>query len=226
MADVYIASPSPGSVRTKFMSSCMNLVDYDRQNDRRIFTFVNYVCGPALGIERNRIVAKFLDQPCEWLLQIDSDMAFPPDILDRLLEVADEEKAPIVGAACALSDGRPNTLYWNAAKTKLKPRKPGKGSGPCVDVDATGGAFLLVHRKVFLSLLKSGQARRDPLLWFGDVLRPVQTGTGKAGLMRGVVQGEDTGFCQRAKEAGFGVKVLRGLGLEHEKTVFLQEPKW
>jgi len=208
-----IANANPGQVSAGFMAALLNLVLYDQTHARRFMAFGSLTSGPLLARTRTDIVEAFLGTTAQWLLQVDSDMRFPPDALDRLLEHADAQERPIVGAACALGEGSPNTYWFDGAfpEARLVSRFPPSAAPACVRVDGTGGAFLLVHRSVFF---KIGRSVTGQGLWYAP-----------DSLAAGII-GEDLMFCRRAHAAGLPVHVACGIGVEHEKMHWLPAPHW
>jgi GT2 family glycosyltransferase len=128
------------------------------------------------------------------LLWIDDDMVFAPDSLQRLLA----HDLDIVGGLC---HGRRAPHY---APILLK-KQGGSLMGYAyqhdyirglVEVDATGGAFLLVKREVFVSIEnKFTTPGEGPWSHRGS--------------------GEDTAFCERAKECGYKIFVDTSLEIGH-----------
>ncbi len=208
---VFICNINPGEVKSLFVESLMALIFHDRQHWQRVHSFQMMTFGPSLGVGRNVLVDGFLKTDADWMLMIDSDMSFPPDALDRLALHADKDKRPIVGGLCVSKDNKPVIKKWVTAyamaNAEFLPT-----DGQVVRVDATGAAFLLVHR----SALEKMREKAQPLqpYWFGDMCM--------GGKDRQVL-GEDTGFCARAGLAGIPIYVVRGVGIGHEKTVIFTE---
>ena len=80
----------------------MALQAHDAQGPRQLVDVLPYHAGPNLSAPRNELVTRFLEHPAapEWFFSLDTDMSFAPDLLERLLDVADEDERPIVGAVC------------------------------------------------------------------------------------------------------------------------------
>jgi glycosyltransferase involved in cell wall biosynthesis len=136
------------------------------------------------------------------VLWIDDDMTFPPDALQRLLA----HDKDVIGGLC---HNRRAPSYQPIAARKYDPAlgMPQDSYGfvydlpqsGLVEVDATGGAFLLVKAEVF----KAIEARFGPNSWW-------------------VPQGEaseDFSFCRRAQDCGFKIFVDCGLDIGHFGTV-------
>lgn len=142
---------------------------------------------------RNEITAAALAMPSvTHLLWIDDDMTFRPDYAARLLA----HDLPVVGGLCF---NRRSPYHPVLAKSW----HPGSGleegygwiydpphSG-LIEVDGTGGAFLLVRREVFEKIGKGGWwDQRDDI-------------------------SEDLSFCRRVKEAGHQIFVDCGVEVGH-----------
>jgi len=186
---------------------------------------------PAAGLyidhNRNLIVERFLEQTeCQWLLQIDSDIAFPPTLLEDLLRVAGHDKK-VLGASVPL--GPPfKSSAW--VMTNML------GKWACLDPDlispegtechGLATAVVLIHREVFEAIAAlEGQCwflkERVPRL---DDKKSRAAWENPEGPMRDrkfTFQGEDLPFCIRAINAGVKVWCARIPGLLHFKTVAL-----
>jgi hypothetical protein len=155
---VVVAYLRPQTVHGDFAECVMDLLLYDVAMHRRIVEGggrLSFRAGCNLAGPRNEVVKSFLRYgKADWLWFVDSDMTFAPDTVERLLEHADPETAPIVGGLCfALNDKGDivPTLYGLAGD----PRNPDVTQYNEYPVDtmfqvvATGGACLLIHRSVF-----------------------------------------------------------------------------
>jgi len=179
------------------------------------------VGGMPVDEARNELVRTFLESDCTWLLQIDSDMGFAPRSLARLAKRTQEYGMRMISALCFTRYRPPvPTVFRDVTRVRddgreflriqcqemmawLKVHPEALEKCPCVldlepddglvRADASGGAFLLVHREVFEAL--------DPP-WF---------------VRDGPKKGEDFHFFERArKEAGFELWVDRSVICGHE----------
>jgi hypothetical protein len=164
--------------------------------------------GPMVSAARNEMALTFLSRPQQpnWFLMMDADMSAHPDIVQRLLDVADPDESPIVGGLCFIA-GRAGKI-----EPTLKVFDEEKGGlvtlwdypeNAIVSLEATGGACLLVHRSVFVRLLET----------YGDHAYPFFADTSHGGHPFG----EDVTFCIRARQHGFPVKVHTGIEVGHVK---------
>ena len=111
---VMIAIPCLNTVNTAFFNSVMHM-----QNNGN--TCLTIESNSLIYDARNNLTVKAMDAKADYILWIDSDMVFEPDLLVRLLEDALENDADFVTALCfkrvfptAPTIGK--TLYWNQDK--------------------------------------------------------------------------------------------------------------
>lgn len=204
---------SPGQVATLFHESMMTML----RQDERITKIHSIISGPRIASARNDIIREFLKTENEWVLLLDSDMVFEPNLLDTLLGSANARIRPVVGGLC-FGGGRVGvpfpTLY---ALTDPKDHG-GKLTRVISDypkdalckVDATGAACLLIHRKVLQDMgdkykdMPDGYSNPHP--WFAESVH------------RGHEYGEDWTFCIRLKQMGVPLYVNTAAKLGHVKT--------
>ena len=191
------------------MSSVVQMIAHDTVNDAHILgggALIEVGSGPNIADARNKIVRSFLASPAEWLLMVDTDMVFGPDLLDRLLAAADPEARPIVGGLChgkaEHEDGVSYfpTIYYHTDKGSARASK--YPADTLLEVHATGGACLLIHRTV---MEKIGAEYPEPYPWFQEE------------VVEGRRCSEDVVFCIRAREQGFRVYVHTGIDVGHVK---------
>lgn len=177
---------------------------------------------------RNSIARDFLDSTDgEWLWMVDTDMGFEADCVYRLLDSADPDSRPVVGALCfALHRDGPSfgggvrytivpTLYdyvQTADEVGFR-AVPGYPPDAVVPVAATGAACLLIHR----SALERVRGKH-PEAWF----TPITHITGDHGKPR--TFSEDLSFCVRLAGLGIVPHVDTGVKTTHDKGgIFLDE---
>jgi hypothetical protein len=179
--------------------------------------------GPRIAEARSQIVDAFAKTHCDWLLMVDADMVWQEDALDELLKVADVDESPIVGGLCF--GGRAGnrifpTIYTlidegGMIGTEMVEDYPEDSLVTC---SATGAAFLLVHKRVFVEMKqafgKLPNGRENPYPWF------VEAANG------GRPFGEDIAFCMKAQALGIPVKVHTGVKIGHIKTIELTEERY
>lgn len=246
-----VAVPTGRHPDSSFMQDMLFLHVHDAKHHGYIVNGGCYMQKPGANVaaNRNQLVRTFLEGGWEWLWFIDDDMTFEPDILDRLVEVADADERPIVGALC---------FSWHAdAAFKVKPTiymlgekdgepKPvsmvGYPRDQLTEVYATGTGCLLVHRRVFVELAKRWNT---PYPWFQ------WSEWGHAHSQWGKIPGtdfeyggpgdsisEDITFCVRARSSignradydgngeTFPVYVDTRIKCGHRKTVEINEAEY
>lgn len=176
---------------------------------------VSMHAGANISRARNEVTEAFLATEFDWLWMVDSDMTFAPDALVNLLAAADVDDRPIVGGLCFAAMNSPDgyrvhpTIYAftdrGLAVCKSYPENT------VMRVDATGAAFLLVHRSVFEKFPEGG-----PLRWFAETV----TEDGQR------VRGEDITFCKRLEELEIPLYVHTGVKTGHVKQLVLDEDRY
>lgn len=227
-ANVLLAYLHPNEVSASFHRSLFDLVTYDR--GRRLAQWANIKCG-STGIPegRNQAVQTLLDDDeLEWLWFIDSDMGFEPDTLERLMEFADPDKAPIVGGLCfawreQIPDGlsgfvcAPVPTIFDYARVNefgqvdddATPQFVGRTHYPpntLIRCAGTGAACLLIHRSVLERIGAEFGTWFDRLM--GDDGRRL---------------GEDISFCVRATALEVPIYVHTGVRTSHHKSLWVSE---
>ncbi len=208
-----------------FTDSLNGLCLYDLSHNARLYggsgpIKVRYGTDGLPGA-RNMAVKRFLEDDYEWMLWIDTDMGFEPTAVDQLIEVADPITAPIVGAVCFAQreidiDGY-SGFVTRAGVTIMDWREGPNGWGfsgrawyqpnAMTRCDATGSAFLLIHRTVFEKI-----AAENGQVWY-DKVRSED----------GASVSEDLSFCMRAAVVECPIWVHTGVRTTHMKTLWLSE---
>lgn len=214
---VVVAYLHPGEYSAGFGESIVDLMMFDSSQHRRIVDGggrLSYKSSANLSDPRNKICTKFLEHGADWLFMVDSDMVFKPDVVERLLEYADPDRAPIVGGLCfgfdEEGDVQPTLFGLQEDEahpgdlTKLRVIRYREWTPDAMyQVAATGAAALLIHRS---ALLKIKALNDNPVYpWFQEQAH------------NGQVVGEDITFCWRAIKAGLPVYVNTAVQLGHIK---------
>ena len=232
MTDVVtVAYVHPNEVTTSWHQSLLNLIGWDLGHECRVARggWLAMRCYGSDGIPeaRNKAVRQFLadDKDADWLCWIDTDMGFEPDMVDRLLEVADPVERPIVGALCfaqkqTVPDGMggwrtalaPTVYDWTTIEATGETGFLSRREYPVnalVRCAGTGSAAVLIHRSVFERLAGAGNGA-----WYERVPNPTANGR---------LLGEDLSFCLRAGALGIPVHVHTGVRTTHFKPEWLGE---
>lgn len=202
---------SPGKVEHEFCQSLLEMSIYDLMTSRHLAGVFGVRSGALLAAARNQVVRQFLDQDvADWLLFIDSDMTFERDALEQLFKHADPQKRPILGGLCFGLDYEtgPFPVVYQLVNTPdgpmtHRPDKLDRDTG-LMQVDATGTAFLMIHRSVLVDVLDRGFSKAYP--WFQET----ELGGGNP-------VGEDIAFCLRARTLGYPITIDLDLRIGHKK---------
>jgi hypothetical protein len=181
--------------------------------------------GGQLTLARNQAVQHLLASDVPWMLWLDTDMGFQPDLLEQLMAAADPVERPIVGALCFSQrklgpDGMggyhtaatPTIFDWAPVSTDdgevLEGFDIRWGYPPdaLVRCGGTGSAAVLIHRSVFERIVEKYGAE-----WYHRVLA-------SDGPM-----GEDLSFCLRATALDIPIHVHTGVKATHAKRIWLAE---
>lgn len=189
-------------------------------NGERIAGIIDEQSSANISTARNNVVRAFLREHAdvEWLLFVDSDMVWEPDAPIRLLAAADAGETPILGALCHGSDSNGDlfstifiiTKDEDGAVTSMRRLNdyPDSGIGRC---EATGAAFLLIHRRVLTAI--EGAAFDAAFPWFQET------------SIDAVPVSEDITFCLRAGRLGFPVHVHTEVEVGHHKSAVLTKAR-
>jgi hypothetical protein len=166
------------------------------------------VQGNVLIHQRNQCVR---DMDGDWILFIDSDMVWQPNAIKEIIQTREEYDFDMVGALChQRSEPYQPTLYRRAAN-----REHGYtfleqwAEGAAVEVDATGMAFMLIHKRVFDRILDANTGEPMPPLERRKRMPPPPFFRWEGGY------GEDFDFCQQAKATGSRIYVDTTIEVGH-----------
>jgi hypothetical protein len=177
-----------------------------------ILDMVRSVTGFQLGVSvgdslvgraRNHLVADFLDSPCDTLLQIDSDILFTAQHIER---ITSHGEGIVGGFYPRKSDG---PLAWIANGFNDEPKAPDERG--LVELMYIGTGFLCVKREVFEKMKEHWPA--DNYVGDGPAKRPehnffpvgvVPNRCDKTGKTNRYLS-EDWYFCERALQLGLKV---------------------
>lgn len=228
VAKVSVGFLHPGHYAACFAESLTDLLFYDATHHQRTmheFGKIGKECGSGGIVDGRNMLAKAMcdDSPADWLFMVDSDMGFAPDTIDLLIQQADPVTRPVVGglAFAHKTDGRGEFfgIRYKAQPTLYRFVETDDKVGvvpifdyprnELVEVDATGGACLLIHRTVFETVrAKYGDQ------WFSPITVPKGPTTFS----------EDLSFCLRLQFCHIPLHVHTGIKTTHDKGgVFLDE---
>ena len=177
---VFIAVPSLDTVPALF---CQSLALLQRAGD----TIVGFQVGSLVYNARNELARQAIKSEADWVLWLDSDMVFEPDLLKKMLEVCEENDIDFLTGLCfrrkppytpTLFD-RLDKMEHGASYTTIMSVPEGR-----FKVGGCGFAGVLMSTDVLLSVAaRFGGRMFDPMEGFG----------------------EDVSFCWRARQCGYEI---------------------
>jgi hypothetical protein len=164
--------------------------------------------GNVLVHQRNECIQKM---DGDWILFIDSDMAFQPGAVSTLVQTREKFDLDILGGLCfQRTPPFQPTMYVLAANadhgyTFLEQWQ----EDAAVEVDATGMAFCLIHKRVFDRILRKQTGEGFPDLETRQSMTPPPFFRWQGEY------GEDFLFCREAQEAGNRIFVDTSVKVGH-----------
>lgn len=135
--------------------------------------------GALVHINREKIVLEAKTRGYSHVFFVDTDMVFPPIVLQKLIE----DNKDIVSATCLLKDGSDRVAAWVKRGEQLEKNNLPTNLFKCY---AVGAACMLIKTSIF-------EKMKRPYFFFG-----------KDTEERGGC-GEDIWFCKQARKAGFDI---------------------
>lgn len=209
---VVVGYPVGGSVTLAFHASMLQLLAHEMpKGDGRLLAKVTHSQGLYVADNRNLLIQRLLETESDWLLQIDTDIEFPPTLLETLLDIAGSDKK-ILAASVPLGS-YPTAAFMLTDKAGIWDGIP-QIIGDVIECDGVATAVLLVHRSVFEDI-----ADRHGQCWMHHIYLPSQANKPDTAPrdFKFLSQGEDLAFCIRAKEAGHRIWCAYVPGLKHHK---------
>jgi hypothetical protein len=162
--------------------------------------------GSVLTHQRNEAIQRMQG---DWLLYIDDDMVWQPDAIGRLVDAREEFDLDMIGGLCfRRSEPHQPTMFMREEHDNGKYNFVEKWDEDEIrEVDATGAAFLLIHKRVFEMIA-------------GGEMPPYEIRAQEGGPPPNFFKwegtlGEDLRFCQDAKAAGARIFVHTGIQIGH-----------
>lgn len=200
---VEVLYPSNGTVATDWHLSFQRMrAAYNGAGIRRITGEIHDQTGANITKARNLLVQRFLEGDAEWAFFWDTDMSCSPDALERLLQVADEVDAKIVGGLYVLVGQETIEPHLYQLVDGQFHRMKDYPENTVLEVAATGTGCLLIHRDVFEHMRRESD---HDFCWFAE------------GVVSGQWLGEDISFCLRARALGYKVWVDTATQFGHIK---------
>lgn len=186
---VKIAVPARDSVMTGFFHSASMMMAASA-NHPDIELSLSTSAGTLICDQRQSLAQAMLNEGCDWILYLDSDMRFPKETLLRLLA----RNAPFVTCNYTTRRAPAEPVAFKRIGTleKLYTDPDSEGVEAC---SANGLGIALIHRVVF---------EQTPKPWFHIPYIPEKDG----------FWGEDVWFCNSVRKAGFDILVDHDLSKE------------
>lgn len=182
MKYIALCTPARDMVHTMFTYDLVNMVAYHTLNTNDAVS-LKISQGTLIANQRAELCLDAMREKCTHVLFIDSDMRFPQDMIERLLQ----HDLDIVATNCArrrMPTGPTAQIYKENGERELVYTMP-ETTG-LQEVGSVGMGVMLIKANVFATL-------SEP--WFETPWRHDK---------RGYI-GEDVFFCKKAREAGFKI---------------------
>ena len=210
-----------GTREEEFVDSLRDLQIFDAAHNGLVQHEAK-IRGLYIEENRNNVVRDFLNTKDSWLVSLDTDIHFRPEMVYALYDVADPVKRPIVSGIYfgRLAKGRLVPIWFMDTQkgqyTTVKQVEP--DSGQPQELDAIGMGFCIIHRSVFEKLAEIHA--KDHWTWFGRD----EALNAEDGQIHHL--GEDLSFCRRARAAGFPIYGHAGIQVGHIKKQALSYELW
>ena len=196
---VYIAMPCYDSVKINTMLSVIKLVQ--QLGKSGIAVGINTMKSPLIHQARNYLTSVFLTTEYQYLLFIDSDVAFQPEAVAKMLVA----KKDII---CTPYRVKAEKLDKHIYTVEFKdPKNIPIMPGGLVELEAGPTGLMLIHRKVFERIIKN-----HPDLKIKNKATPSADKSLEFyynffdfGFDNHYATGEDISFCKLAKENDFKI---------------------
>lgn len=188
MTKVKIGIPARDTVMSGFAHSLAMMVA--RSAVEGVEVSLTTSAGTLIADQRNNLAKAALDEGCDYILMLDSDMVFPSGALMQLL--AHQQPVVTCNYTTRRAPAEPVAFRRIGTLEKLYTDPDSEGLEECA---ANGMGVALIHRTVF---------EQTPKPWFHIPYIPESDG----------FWGEDVWFCNAVRKAGFPVYVDHDLSKE------------
>lgn len=215
---IMLSYPHGGAVTTPFHESVMRFQRQDFYTHRALEGGLS--AGGCLlednreaiveGFLNYRTVNKFCFDP-QWLVMLDTDIEFEPEVIYGLLEAADPIERPMVTALYFTNISNNFTACWMSKNTDDNDYRTYVQVNPGLNrINACGLGCCIVHRSV-LEKIKAKYENNSAFTWFGrERVQLVKSGWTRLG--------EDVTFCARAEAVGATIWGHSDLRVNHWKV--------
>jgi GT2 family glycosyltransferase len=212
-----VGFPVGGSCHPGFVKSLVDLQRHELLSPSDDYELLPIEYSASLYVMENRNILVELAQRerADWLLQIDTDEAFPPTLLRELMATGDAKERPVVVglysnvmAGPEATDGGffvVDMVFREVETGEYQNIAPPDDMRP-FQVDAAGSGALLTHMSVYERI-------EYPWFWL-ELITP----TSKA---KPQIMNEDIAFCRRVREAGMPIWCNPLPEVAHHKAIRL-----
>lgn len=176
-----------------FTDSLVELMLYSQRQLCQKDEYIHYAqgCASYHFLGRNQLAANFKG---DWILMVDGDHSFAPDLLVRLLDLKNRTNSLVVSGIYQIKapPHRPVVNFWGPDGNSLIPLMDWDRSLFEFEVGTVGGGALLIDKKVF-QILAAKFPNEEPFDQIGKF-------------------SEDYSFCRRCRDAG--IPIILGSQLE------------
>lgn len=208
MKKLYIGTPAySGKVNALYALSLVQTAAL--LGSKQIYTYLSIPTGSSLiTAERNRLLADFLKSDCTHLLCIDSDIAWKPEDVVKLL---DYEK-DFVGA-CYPARLEKKFIFRPCVNENESLVTDGKA---LIKMKYIPAGFILLTKEL---VKKMTEFHKELYYKPKDETQPDGWALFNTEVYEGEFWGEDFVFCRRAREAGFDIWVDPLVLLNHDGSI-------
>lgn len=189
---ILIAIPCMDMVSARFAQSLATLKKVGQCT-------VSFIMGSLVYDSRNKLASYAVQMEADYILWLDSDMVFPPDILERMMAVLDEHKEIDILSGLYFRRTTPftpvlfNNLERNGDEVKFDEFK--EVPEELVEIGGCGFGCVLMRTDCLLTIAAKEQQGN----WFTPLANA----------------GEDCAFCIRARENGYRIFCDPSVSLGH-----------
>jgi len=167
---------------------------------------VSMLCGSLIYDSRNNLCKQALQIDADYVLFLDSDMVFEPDLLERMMKHMEDGKDIVTGLYFRRGSPFTPVIFKEFIPGEGKDETVVKGyedypAGEIFEVAACGGGALMISKKVLVDVALNYHTWFDPIFHAG----------------------EDMSFCWRARELGYKIWCDSTIPLGHVGQMIVTE---
>lgn len=201
---VVLGYPFAGSVHGIFARCLWELAQYESSRDAIDLEIVPSE-GPYIHHNRNQLCRHALKTGADWLLQLDVDMEFPKEIIERFIA---HDKDIVAGLYHRFVDGNfVSPLLFQRHPVHQKFIAVGKTGDGLIEIDGAGTGAMMIRRKV-LETIRQNHRGASPWFFFESLDDDTELT-------------DDLSFCNRARAEGFQIHGDCDIPISHWKRIKL-----